>query len=260
MGILDKFSLKRKIGVVTGGSGLYGRCIVEGLCEANAKVIIASRNLKKCKETASFYKKKGYKIYAYSMDLSSHRSISRFTGKIFRDFEQIDFLVNNSVLRPMSGPNDDMETWKQSMEVNATGLFDITRIFLKQMALQRKGSIINISSIYGIVGPDLTLYKGTELEGTNPPDYFFHKAGMINLTRFFASLYGKYNIRVNSISPGGLFANQPERFVKRYNERVFLERMANEEDIKGAVVFLASDASGYITGTNTVIDGGYTSN
>jgi len=250
------FDIKGRVAVVTGGSGLYGRCIVEGLCEAGAKVIIASRNLANCEETASEYQKQGYKAYAYAFDLSLHQSIVSFRDKVFEDFGHVDILVNNSVLRPMKSFEDDLENWEKSMEVNATGLFDITRLFIKKMVLEKKGSIINISSIQGIVGPDFTLYEGTNMDA--PPDYFFHKAGMINLTRYFASRFGKYNIRVNTISPGGLFTNQPESFVKRYEKRTFLGRMANRDDIKGVVVFLASDASNYITGANIVLDGGYT--
>ncbi len=256
MHIKKLFDIKGRVAVVTGGSGLYGRCIVEGLCEAGANVIIASRNLANCEKTASAYQKKGYKAYAYKLDLSSHKSIVSFTEKVWRDFTRVDILVNNSVLRPMKSFEDDLENWKKSMEVNATGLFDITRLFIKEMALEKKGSIINISSMQGMVGPDFTLYEGTNMDA--PPDYFFHKAGMINLTRYFASRFGKYNIQVNTISPGGLFTNQPESFIKRYEKRTFLGRMANHDDIKGVVVFLASDASNYITGENIVIDGGYT--
>ena len=260
MKVLNKFSLKGKVGVVTGGSGLYGKCIVEGLCEAEAKVIIASRNLDNCKKTASFCNKKGYEAYAYTLDLSSHESITSFTKKVFKDFKHIDFLVNNSVLRPMKeGFDSSLKTWKESMDVNATGFFDITRSFIKRMTSQGEGNIINIASMYGMVGPDFTLYEGTEMgQGGGSPDYFFHRAGIINFTRYLAANFGKYNIRVNTISPGGLFNNQPEKFLKRYNKRVFLGRMANNDDIKGVVVFLASDASSYVTGANIIMDGGYT--
>ncbi len=259
MDVKELFDIEGRVAVVTGGSGLYGRSIAEGLCEAKAKVIIASRNIAKCEEVASEYRKKGYKAYAYKLDLSSHKSIVSFTEKVWQDFTQVDILVNNSVSRSMKSYEDDLNNWKKSMEVNATGFFDITRLFIEKMSLKKKGSIINISSIQGIVGPDFTLYEGTDIEAL--PDYFFHKAGMINLTRYFASRFGRDNIRVNAISPGGLLPehSQPsELFVKRYEERTFLGRMANRDDIKGLVVFLASDASQYITGENIVLDGGYT--
>ena len=256
MHIKKLFNIEGRIAVVTGGSGLYGKCIAEGLCEAGAKVIIASRNLANCEKTASDYRKKGHNAYAYELDLSSHKSIVFFTERIWEDFGRVDILVNNAVLRSMKSYGDDLDKWKESIQVNATGLFDITRLFIEKMALRKKGSIINISSMYDRVGPNFSLYEGTNMDAT--PDYFFYKAGMVNLTRYFASRFGRYSIRVNTISPGGLFNHQPEEFLKRYEECIFLGRMANRDDIKGVVVLLASDASAYITGANIVIDGGYT--
>nr|MCR4718543.1 SDR family oxidoreductase [Bacillota bacterium] len=124
------------------------------------------------------------------------------------------------------------------------------------MAENGGGSIINIGSYMGILGPDDSLYKDTEMTGFIP-DYFFHKGGMNNFTRFLASYYGPKNVRCNILNLGGFYNGQDERFVKRYNERTFLKRMANETDIMGAVVFLASDASSYITGSAISVDGGY---
>ncbi len=257
MGVLEKFCLKNKVGIVTGGTGLYGKCIVEGLCEAQAEVIIASRNVEKGLEFVRKYKNKKYKIHNYKFDLSSIESISGFIELVFKDFKKIDFLVNNSVLRPMLKITDSIGKWEESMKVNATGFFYLTKLFADKLALRKKGSVVNIASIHGMVGPDFTLYENTVLEDKVPPDYFFHKAGVINITRYLASYYGRYNIRINSISPGGYFNNQPRKFVERYNKRTFLNRMANDNDIKGAVVFLVSDASEYITGENLVVDGGY---
>jgi NAD(P)-dependent dehydrogenase (short-subunit alcohol dehydrogenase family) len=256
MGILEKFSLLRKVAIVTGGAGLYGRFIVEGLAEAGAFVYIASRNIERCREIAEEFKKEGYKVEAAKLDQSDEESVSDLKEKIIREKGRIDILVNNAVLRPMRSYYDEIEKFRISMEVNAVGIFNLTRTIGEVMKNQKNGSIINISSIQGIVGPDFTLYEGTDMDV--PPDYFFHKGGLINLTRYFASRLGPYNVRVNSISPGGLYTGQEERFVERYNKRTFLGRMAKGEDIKGVVVFLASDASSYITGTNIIVDGGYT--
>ena len=258
MGILEEFSLEGKVGVVTGGAGRYGRCIVEGACEAGARAIIASRNLENCRRTADEMKGLGYQACAYRLDQADHESVTSFTDKVFEDFGEVDFLVNNSVARPMASFDDDLANWRASMDVNATGFLDITRCFVRKMIPQKRGSIINISSIYGMVGTDLSLYVGTPMEGKSAPDYFFNKGGMINLTRYFAAICGPHNIRVNAVSPGGLFENQPEKFVERYCQRTFLGRMANREDIKGLIVFLASDASCYITGANIPLDGGFT--
>ena len=142
------------------------------------------------------------------------------------------------------------------MKVNATGIFLMTRAFGNHMATQGQGSIINIASIHGMIAPDFSLYEG--LDWGAPPDYFFHKGGLIQLTRYAASTLGPKGVRVNAISPGGFANNQEEIFVKRYNAHTFLGRQANEQDLKGAIVFLASDASLYITGANIPVDGGYT--
>jgi NAD(P)-dependent dehydrogenase (short-subunit alcohol dehydrogenase family) len=133
----------------------------------------------------------------------------------------------------------------------------MTRAFGQAMAARRGGSIVNIGSMMGVVGPSPEFYEGTGM-GTPAPDYFFHKAGMINLTRYFASVLGLRDVRVNCISPGGFFNHQPEPFLQRYNRRTMLGRMAGETDLGGAVVFLLGDASRYITGINLPVDGGYT--
>lgn len=255
MGVLEKFSLKGKIAIVTGGAGLYGRCIVEGLAEAGGCVYIASRNVEKCKKLADELKSKGYSASSAELDQTDTESIIRLKDKVITEQGKIDILVNNAVLRPMKSPDSPIEDFDLSMKVNATGIVNITRIIAEEMKKRKAGVIINISSIYGVLGTDPYLYEGTDME-LPAPDYFFHRAGIINLTRYYASLLGPYNIRVNCISPGGLFNNQHPEFVKRYSKKTFLGRMANSEDIKGIVVFLASDASSYITGENIMMDGG----
>jgi NAD(P)-dependent dehydrogenase (short-subunit alcohol dehydrogenase family) len=145
------------------------------------------------------------------------------------------------------------------MDVNATGFFAVTRAVADAMAPQRVGSIVALSSIQGMVGPHLSLYEGTAL--TARPDYFFHKAGMINLVRYLASHYGAYQVRVNCVSPGGILdpaAPAPSEFVARYNPLTMLGRMAIAPEVTGAVVFLLSDAASYVTGANLPVDGGYT--
>ncbi|MBN1444883.1 MAG: SDR family oxidoreductase [Candidatus Omnitrophica bacterium] len=254
MGILEKFSLEGKVALVTGGAGLYGSCIVEGLAEAGATVYLASRNAGNCLKAAEELQRKGLKVIGAELDQSETESIARLKDKIISEQSKIDILVNNAVLRPMKSP-EAIEDFDLSMKVNATGVVNVTRIFVEEMKKKKSGAIINISSIYGVLGTDLSLYEETEMSA-GAPDYFFHRAGIINLTRYYAAVLGPYNVRVNCISPGGLFNNQDPRFVERYNKKTFLGRMANREDIKGAVVFLASDASPYITGENIMVDGG----
>jgi len=256
MHVLESFKLTGKVALVTGGAGLYGRQIVEALAEAGAQTFVASRNLENLRNLAKELEAKDLQIEPLRYDQGSEESMVDLHRTLMNRVTRVDVLVNNSVLRPMkdwTSPSSDFDT---SMRVNATGLFVMTRIFGESMAQAGGGSILNVGSIQGMVGPDYTLYEG--LDWGIPPDYFFHKGGLEQLTRFAASKLGPRGVRVNAISPGGFFNNQDPRFVERYNARTFLGRMANETDLKGIVVFLASDASAYLTGTNIPVDGGYT--
>jgi NAD(P)-dependent dehydrogenase (short-subunit alcohol dehydrogenase family) len=252
MNVLDAFSLREKVALVTGGAGLFGRQMVEALAEAGAKTFMASRDLAKSEAQAKVFRERGLDVAALPLDQSEQASIDNLlvqTG-------DVDILVNNAVARPMKGWSDSVDHFDQSMKINATGVLRMTRTFGDRMAARGKGSIINIGSIQGIVGPDFTLYEG--LGWDIPPDYFFHKGGLLQLTRYAAAKLGPRGVRVNCISPGGFFNHQDPRFIERYSARTFLGRMANDVDVKGAVVFLASDASAYVTGANLVVDGGYT--
>jgi NAD(P)-dependent dehydrogenase (short-subunit alcohol dehydrogenase family) len=254
--VLKTFDLSGKTALVTGGAGLYGRQIVEAMAEAGARTFVASRNLEKLQKLAEDFAEMGLTIEPLQYDQGSEESISQLRDEIFDRTDRLDILVNNSVLRPMEDYYSSASLFEESMKVNATGLFLMLRAFGEKMAAQGSGSIVNVGSIQGMVGPDMTLYEG--LGWTIPPDYFFHKGGMHQLTRYAASVLGPRNVRVNTISPGGFFNNQDAVFVERYNARTFLGRMANETDLKGVVVFLASDASAYLTGANIPVDGGYT--
>lgn len=254
MHINELFSLKEKTVLITGGAGLYGRCIFEALLEAKASVICASRNIEKNRELAEEYRSKGYNAYAKYVDQADHQSILKLREEIKNEFGGLDVFVNNSVYRPMKRYEDSLETWTQSMEVNATGMFDILREMIELIKCRGRGSVVNIGSMQGMFGPDFSLYEGTQMD--SPPDYHFHKGGMIALTKYLARKLGSCNIRVNCISPGGLYDSQNEIFVAKYNKKVPLGRMAGKDDIKGVVVFLASEASAYITGENILMDGG----
>jgi NAD(P)-dependent dehydrogenase (short-subunit alcohol dehydrogenase family) len=254
--VCELFNLKGRVAVVTGGSGLFGRQIAEALAEAGARTIMASRNLEKLQAQADLFRKQGLEVEVLQYDQASEESIKGLLKQVLDTAGKVDVLVNNSVLRTMKGWGDPGPNFAQSMEINGTGLFLMIRTFGDYMATQGHGSIINIGSIQGLVGPDFTLYEG--LNWGAPADYFFHKGGLLQLTRYAASVLGPRGVRVNALSPGGFFTNQEESFVKRYHARTFLGRMANETDIKGGVVFLASDASAYVTGANIMVDGGYT--
>ena len=257
MNVLESFALDGRVAVVTGGAGLYGRQIVEELAEAGAQVFTASRGLAALEEFASELRDRGLQVEARQLDLASEASILALRDGIVAQEGRVDILINNAVLRPMLSHDAPKEQWEQSMQVNATGLFLISRAFGQVMAEAGRGSIVNIGSIQGMIGPDDWLYEEVSWSGFIP-DYFFHKGGMLNLTRYMAAVLGPKGVRVNTLSPGGFFNNQDEGFLSRYERRTFLDRMADGTDLKGAVVFLVSDASAYVTGANLVVDGGYT--
>jgi NAD(P)-dependent dehydrogenase (short-subunit alcohol dehydrogenase family) len=259
MSVLDTFSLKGKVALVTGGAGLYGRQIVRALAEAGAETFMASRDLAKLEALADQARAEGLDVTALRYDQGDEASILSLRDGILQRSGSIDVLVNNSVARPMKkGYQDDAEAFSESMRVNATGLFVITRAIGDLMAERGSGSIINIGSIQGMVGPDPSIYRDTAMSGWYP-DYFFHKGGVINFTRFIASYYGAKGVRCNCVSPGGFrTGTMPEPFVRQYSGRTFLGRLANDTDLMGVIVFLASDASAYVTGANLPIDGGYT--
>ena len=259
MAVLDTFSLKGRKALVTGGAAGYGKCISEGLAEAGATTIIASRSEQKRQKVIQSLTDSGYDAHSYYLDQGQEESINKLHEQLVQRFGAMDILVNNAVLRPMKGYRAPLDQWRESIEVNVTGMFHLTRLFAEDMIKQCRGSIINISSIFGMVAPTLWQYEGMgPAMEDSPPDYWFHNAGVINLTRFLAARLGEHNIRVNAISPGGLFAGQGEPFLSRYCKNTFLGRMAGPDDIKGAIVFLASDASAYLTGINLPVDAGFT--
>lgn len=255
MHVKELLSLKGKIILVTGGAGLYGRCIVEGLAEADGTVITASRNQEAGQKLAHEFKANGLDVNAMLVDQADQNSVMKLKKQIHEEFGKLDVFVNNAVTRPMKGYNEPMEHFAESMRVNATGIMDILREMADLIAESGRGSVINISSMMGMFGPDLSNYEGTDM-GDLPPDYFFHRGGIINLTRYLARTLADKNIRVNCISPGGLFNNQAQQFVENYSSKVPVGRMANNDDIKGLAVLLASDASAYINGENILMDGG----
>jgi len=260
MGILDRFSLKGRIALVTAGAGpQFGSSISEALAEAGATLITASRSLERNRGFAENLQSQGYDAHGMELDVTEPESITHLHHQIIEHFGRLDVLVSSARAELSQGFEDQTpDDWLYSAKGDMVGLIAITKAFLPDMVRQQRGSIINISSIYGVVGNDPNLYVGTELLQLQQPHYNFVKAGMINFTRFIANYYGKKGVRANCISPGGYFNNQPEPFLKRYCERVPVGRMMNNEDVKGAVVFLASDASEYVTGTNLMVDGGWT--
>jgi NAD(P)-dependent dehydrogenase (short-subunit alcohol dehydrogenase family) len=261
MSILERFSLRGKVAVVTAGAGpLFGQSISSALAEAGATVVTASRSLERNAEYAASLRERGFDALGLSCDIENVASIDALHDEVYRRFGRCNILVNSALAR--NGHGGDLEsqtpeTWEHTAAGDFVGLFRICQQFVTSMAKQGGGSIINISSIYGVVSNDPTIYDGTTMK--QPPSYNFVKAGMINFTRYLACYYGKRGVRANCISPGGYFNHQPAPFVEAYSHRVPLGRLMDHEDIQGAVVFLASDAARYVTGANLMVDGGWTS-
>jgi len=257
MNVLEQFSLANKVVVLTGGGGMYGRQLTAALAEAGATLVIASRTQVRLRAIAREQIRRGFSVICERLDQGDERSVLALRKKVLKQFGRVDGLVNNAVLRPMKSLEAPVSAWEESLRVNGTGVFLMMRAFGEAMLDQGRGSIVNIGSMMGMVGPSLEFYERSGM-GTPAPDYFFHKGGMINLTRYFAAVFGPRNIRVNCVSPGGFFNHQPRHFLRRYNRRTMLGRMAGQTDLGGAVVFLLSDASRYVTGVNLPVDGGYT--
>lgn len=265
---MELFSLKGKTAIVTGALGLIGKEHCKALSEAGANVVVADLNEETCKEFASTLSTESIGV---SLNVADKDSVESVRDKIIEKFGHIDVLVNNAAINDMfENPkaaseqskfeNYPLELWQKSLDVNLTGVFLCSQVFGKVMADQKSGSIINIASTYGITAPDQSLY--IKEDGTQafykPPAYSATKGGVIMFTRFLASYWGKEGVRVNTLSPGGVENNQDEFFVNKYSAKTPLNRMASPTDYKGAVVFLASDASSYMTGANLIVDGGWT--
>ncbi len=257
------FDLTGKVAIVTGGRGRYGASISLGLCEMGATVIIASRSGEKCEEFAAELRAEGYEAYGYALDLSNDASITALTDAVAERFGKIDILVNNAVDRSnmVTLEKATREKLQDSMTINLNGQIMLSQAVISHMLKQGGGNIINVGSMRGLDCPHFPLYPPEMRE--QPINYTTEKWAMVGMTKYMAGYYGQYNIRVNCIAPGGFntdLEKDPEKqeFVKNYIENCPLKRWANEDDIKGPIVFLASDASAYVTGETLVMDGGWT--
>jgi NAD(P)-dependent dehydrogenase (short-subunit alcohol dehydrogenase family) len=262
---MKMFRLDGKVALVTGGAGMFGKPISLSLAEAGATVIIASRVEEKCKEYAEELKKKNLKADGFFYDQGNDSSIDNLIDNVVKKHKRIDVLVNNTVTWEGGKKNiDDISKsdLEKSQLVNYTGLILLTQGVIKVMLKNNGGNIINISSIQGAVGPNFGVYEKTDM--SSGVTYTFEKWGMVGLTKWIANYYGTQNIRANCISPGGYGpgireANLKEEFVSNYKRLTPMGRFVEHDDIKGPVVFLASEASSYITGHNLLLDGGWTS-
>lgn len=252
----EKFSLKNKIAVVTGGTGLIGKMISLGLAQAGAKVYVADIN----KKASGKIEKENKNIKWIELDITKIDSIDVCITNIVQNDGEIDIWVNCAYPRTSDWSNrfEDIkyESWKKNIDMHLNGYFLCCQKIAELMKKQKKGSIISFGSIYGIVGPDFSIYDDTDL--TMPAAYSAIKGGIIAFTKYLATYYAKYGVRVNAICPGGIYDKQSIKFVKKYEEKTPMKRMGKPAEIAGSVIFLASDASSYITGHILIVDGGWT--
>jgi NAD(P)-dependent dehydrogenase (short-subunit alcohol dehydrogenase family) len=273
MTIQEKFDLKGRVAVVTGGAGQLGTEFCKTLAEAGAAVVVVDLNASATKATADTLTNSGYKALAAPTDITQPEAVNALVERTLAEFGRLDILVNSAALDPKFDPDavnkgitpgafEDypLDLWNSALNVNLTGLFLMTQACVKPMLAQdKKGSIINICSTYGLNGPDQRIYiKDGKRVAFKPVYYTVTKAGLLGFTKYLAAYYAGTDIRVNALTPGGVFNNHEEYFVKNYSAKTIIGRMAKKDEMNGALLFLASDASSYMTGNNVVVDGGWT--
>lgn len=265
---MELFSLKDKVAVVTGALGLLGKQHCIALADAGANVVAADLDEDEC---VNFSKTLATESIGLGLDVTNKNSIYRMKDFIIGWYGKLDVLVNNAAVNDMledpkislehsKFENYPLEAWKRSLDVNVTGVFLCSQILGTIMVENGGGSIINIASTYGIVAPNQSLYKDKSGKQVffKPPAYSVSKGAVIAFSKYLAAYWGNKGVRVNSLSPGGIENGQDEFFIEKYSKSTLLNRMAEVSDYIGALIFLASDASSYMTGANLVVDGGWT--
>ena len=269
--IMDKFVLNGRTALVTGGAGLLGKQFTRALGQAGAAVVVADLDMAGARAHARQLFDEGLQALAVQVDITQPDSVSAMVERTVGEFGSLDILVNSAALDPKFDPENldaqssnafetyPLSTWKQAIDVNLTGMFLVCQGASRQMLSQDRGVIINICSTYGLVGPDQRLYERPEGPRQYKPVYYtVSKAGVLGLTRYLATYYAGKPIRVNALTPGGVFNQHDDTFLQAYSARTVIGRMAEPDEMSGAIVFLASDASSYMTGANLVVDGGWT--
>jgi NAD(P)-dependent dehydrogenase (short-subunit alcohol dehydrogenase family) len=267
---LDAFRLTGRAALVTGGAGLLGAEFCRALAGAGARVAVADLDSARAEAVAGGIRTQGGQAQGLALDVTRPESVGEAVGYAVQALGRLDILVNSAALDPKFDPSQagkhanafedyPLEVWNQALAVNLTGMFLCSQAAVRPMLDQGSGVIINLCSTYGLVGPDQRIYERPGQPAQfKPVDYSVTKAGVLGLTRYLATYYAGKNIRVNALTPGGVFNQHDETFVRSYAARTVLGRMARKDEMNGALLFLASDASTYMTGANLVVDGGWT--
>ena len=257
-------NLEGRVALITGGAGHLGRTMSDALAELGAAIVVLDLDADAARAAAErLHADYGVPTLALGSDLTDEVAVRAVPSTVIAALGGIDILVNNAALvgtSELTGwavPFAEQGTaaWRRALDVNLTAPFVLTQACREALSASGRGSIINIGSIYGMVAPDMSLYAGTALG--NPAAYAASKGGLLQLTRWLTTVLAP-SVRVNAITVGGIWRNQEASFLERYKARTPLGRMAGEEDLKGAVAYLASDLSAYVTGHNLVVDGGWT--
>ena len=269
--IFSKFDMTGKTAVITGAAGLLGRQFCLALAQAGANIVMADLASDIAAENAAEFKNMGFNAIPVKVDVSDPSSVKLMVNQALTAFGSVDVLINSAALDPKFDSTNaaaqeanafetySLYSWRQALEVNLTGMFLASQAAVVPMLEQGQGVIVNICSTYGLVGPDQRLYERPD--GTRqfkPVYYSVTKAGVLGFTRYLATYYAGKNIRVNALTPGGVFNDHDAIFTAQYSSRTVLGRMANLDEMNAAMLFLCSDASSYMTGGNLVVDGGWT--
>jgi NAD(P)-dependent dehydrogenase (short-subunit alcohol dehydrogenase family) len=261
----ELFRLDGRVAIITGAGGLLGMQHAIALSDCGANVVLTDLHIEACKPIASqILERNQVQMVTWPCDVTQRISWQALLDRVLSHFGHIDILVNNAAFTTASpsanynAPFQDfpVEDWQQILSVNLTGTFLGCQVIGAQMLAQRSGSIINMASLYGVVSPNHRMYPETGIH--QPVAYSVSKAGVIALTRYLATLWAGAGVRVNCITPGGVYNQHPDLFASRYASLSPMGRMAHRDEMRGALIYLASDASAYCTGHNLIVDGGWT--
>lgn len=268
--VFDKFNLKDRTAVVTGGAGLLGKEFCRTLAQAGALVVVADMNEAAAQQVADTLNREGMRACAVGVDVTNPESVRNMVSAALDASGRLDVLVNSAAKDPKFDKSHEgqhgntfedypVEAFREALDVNLTGMFLCCQAASRPMVAQDHGAIINICSTYGLVGPDQRIYERPgQPQQYKPVYYSVTKSGVLGMTRYLATYFAGKNVRANALTPGGIYNNHDDLFNNNYSARTVIGRMAHLDEMNGALLFLASDASSYMTGSNLVVDGGWT--